>query len=67
MTVEELVDLIVTEEVAVWDYSKEDYINSGNPLNKTELDEMNLLECEVLSIECKDNIVVNIDTSNGLE
>lgn len=64
MTLEELVNLITTEEVIVWDYSKDDFINNGSLLNENKLDEMNLLECEVLSIESQDNdIVVNIDTS----
>lgn len=64
MTLEELVNLITTEEVIVWDYSEDDFINNGSLLNENKLDEMNLLECEVLSIESQDNdIVVNIDTS----
>lgn len=64
MILEELVNLITTEEIIVWDYSKDDFINNGSPLNENKLDEMNLLECEVLSIESQDDdIVVNIDTS----
>lgn len=64
MTVGELVSLVTTEEVLIWDYQTENYIKEGNLLNEREIDEMNLLECEVLSIESQDNdIVVNIDTS----